>query len=310
MKLVLLDGDTLGSDANLEAFNKFGDFVIYPSTSKNDTLDRVKDANIVITNKVVIDKEIMDLSKNLKLICIAATGMNNVDLEYAKKRGIEVKNVAGYSTQSVAQHTLMQVLSLMGKNQFYDNYVKSGQWVKSPIFVNLDRPFHDIEDKRWGVIGLGSIGQKVALLADAFGCKISYYSTSGTKHSTKYEHLDLEELLSLSDIVTIHAPLNEKTNNLLDKNQLALMKQDAILVNVARGGIVNEQALVDAINSEKIYASIDVLTKEPMDANSPYLQIKKADRVLFSPHLAWASVEARKRLIDKVVENIENFIKG
>lgn len=310
MNIVLLDGDTLGSDANLDIFKEFGEFKIYPKTAKNETLQRVKNANIVITNKVVIDRKILDGAKDLKLICIAATGMNNVDLEYAKKKGVEVKNVAGYSSQSVAQHTLMQVLSLMGKNRFYDDFVKSNGWVKSEIFVNLDKPFHDIEGKKWGIIGLGSIGKKVASLASAFDCEVFYYSSSGENRSDRYKRLELNELLSTCDIVTVHAPLNEKTDNLLDKDELALMKQDAILVNVARGGIVNEEALTKAINDEKVYASIDVLTTEPMRSNSPYLNINKKDRILFSPHLAWASVEARERLIDGIAKNIKDFIRG
>lgn len=309
MNIVLLDADTLGKDANLEAFKEFGQLISYPKTSKDEITKRVANANIVITNKVIIDKEAMDNAPKLKLICIAATGMNNVDLEYAKQKDIVVKNVAGYSTKSVAQHTLMQVLSLAGHNHHYNHYVQSGQWAKSPIFVNIDKPFHDLEHKCWGIVGLGSIGQEVAKLASAFGCEIFYYSTSGKNRSNTYKRLNLDELLKTCHIVTIHAPLNAKTNNLINKEKLALMKQDAIILNVARGGIVNEEALVEAINNEKIYASVDVLTREPMSQDSPYLHVKKSERILLSPHLAWASVEARKRLIKGVCKNIEAFLK-
>lgn len=310
MKIVLLDADTLGKDANLDVFKEFGEVITYPKTSKDETLQRTKDAHILITNKVVIDKNVMDNSPNLKLICIAATGMNNVDLEYAKIKNIEVKNVAGYSTQSVAQHTLMQVLSLLGHNHFYDNYVKSGGWAKSPIFVNLDRPFHDIEGKRWGIVGLGNIGKEVAKLARVFGCEVCYYSTSGNNNNNTYTQLSFKELLTTCDIISVHAPLNEKTDNLINKEALSLTKQDAIIVNVARGGIINEEALVEAINNKKVYAAVDVLTSEPMSQNSPYLNIKEKERILLSPHLAWASVEARKRLIQGIVNNIQTFLKS
>lgn len=309
MNIVLLDADTLGADVNLEEFKNFGKFTIFGKTLKNETSQRIKDANIVITNKVVIDKDNMDKSPNLKLICIAATGMNNVDLEYAKLKGIEVKNVAGYSTQSVAQYTLMQGLNLLGRSGFYDKYVKSGEWSRSPIFVNLDRPFHDIEGKRWGIIGLGAIGREVALLASAFKCEVCYHSTSGKNTNQPYLHVSLNELLSSCDIISIHAPLNDVTNNLINTNELEKMKQDGILINVARGGIVNENALVKAINDEKIYACVDVLTSEPMVQDSPYLHVKKEERILLSPHIAWASVEARERLLEGIIQNIKTFLK-
>lgn len=309
MNIVILDADTLGKDVSLESFKKFGEVTSYPYTSQEETAKRAKNAHILITNKVVIDRAVMDSCPFLKLICIAATGMNNVDLEYAKTKNIEVKNVAGYSTKSVAQHTFMQVLSLLGHNYYYNEYVQSGLWAKSPIFVNIDEPFHDIENKKWGIIGLGSIGLEVAKIATVFGCEVCYYSTSGKNNNQTYMQVSLDELLQTCDIITIHAPLNEQTNNLIDANKLAQMKQDAIIVNVARGGIVNETALVEAINAEKIYASVDVLTREPMSENSPFLHVKKKERILLTPHLAWASVEARERLIKGVSKNIEIFLK-
>lgn len=307
--IVILDADTLGKDMDLSILEEFGDVKIYPTTSLSDREKRVKNAHIVITNKVVIDKEIFDKCENLKLICISATGMNNVDLEYAKQKGVEVKNVAGYSTSSVAQYTLMQTLSLYGKSRQYDSYVKSGEWAKSEIFVNLDFPFHDIKDKKWGIIGLGAIGKEVARLASAFGCEVCYHSTSGKNSDQTYKQVSLNKLLTSCDIISIHAPLNENTNNLLDKNELALLKQDVILVNVARGGIVNEKSLCEMIKKEKIYAVVDVLTRESMSKESPFFGLI-SDRILFSPHIAWASVEARGRLINGVVENIKTFIKG
>lgn len=309
MEIVLLDANTLGKDTNLNVFKNYGDLTIYPTTSPKEVDKRVQNATIIITNKVVISRQTMDNSPNLKLICIAATGLNNVDLEYAKQKGIAVKNVAGYSTKSVAQYTLMQVLSLIGHNHHYSHYVRSGEWVKSPIFVNIDKPFYELEGKRWGIIGLGNIGQEVAKLASSFGCDVCYYSSSGKNKNKTYKQLTLKELLKTSQIITVHAPLNEQTNNLISQKELALMQQDAIILNAARGGIINEEALVEAINNEKIYAAVDVLVSEPMSENSPYLHVKKEERILLSPHLAWASIEARQRLIAGVCKNIEDFLK-
>ncbi len=310
MKIVFLDAKTLGSDANLSVFEEFGEFISYPTSTREEALKRAKDAQIIITNKVLIDKEMMDNATNLKLVCLSATGMNNVDLNYASQKGIEVKNVAGYSTQSVAQYALMQVLSLVGRAAYYDEYVKSGQWTKSEIFTHIGREFHDIEGKKWGIIGLGAIGKQVAHLASAFDVKVYYYSTSGKNKAQNYPHLELDELLKTCDIVSVHCPLNEQTKNLLGKEKLALLKQDAILANTARGGIVDEEALVDAINAKKIYASVDVLEEEPMSSSSPFLRLKEKERLLISPHIAWASVEARRRLIDGIAENIKTFLKG
>lgn len=309
MEIVLLDANTLGKDTNLNVFKNYGDLTIYPTTSPKEVDKRVQNATIIITNKVVINRQTMDNSPNLKLICIAATGLNNVDLEYAKQKGIAVKNVAGYSTKSVAQYTLMQVLSLIGHNHHYNHYVQSGEWVKSPIFVNIDKPFYELEGKRWGIIGLGNIGQEVAKLASSFGCDVCYYSSSGKNKNKTYKQLTLKELLKTSQIITVHAPLNEQTNNLISQKELALMQQDAIILNAARGGIINEEALVEAINNEKIYAAVDVLVSEPMSKDSPYLHVKKEERILLSPHLAWASIEARQRLIAGVCKNIEDFLK-
>ncbi len=309
MKIVFLDADTLGKDISLDLFKEFGEFEKFGTSTYEEAILRGKNADIIITNKVIIDKSFMDTCTNLKLICITATGMNNVDLEYAKQKNIAVKNVAGYSTKSVAQFTFMQVLNFLGKSKKYDDYVKSEKWVKSPIFTNLDYPTYDINGKKWGIIGLGEIGKEVAKIAEVFGCEVCYTSTSGKNHNQTYSQVSLQTLLKTCDIISIHCPLNKLTNNLLDKNELALLKQDAILVNVARGGIVNEDALVEAINKEKIYACVDVLTNEPMSENSPFLNITNNDRILLSPHIAWASVEARQRLILKISENIKNFLK-
>lgn len=309
MNIVLLDAKTMGDGVDLTVFSKFGNFKSYDITKDDKKILRAQDADIIITNKVIFDKKTLKELPKLKLICLLATGMNNIDLEYAKKRGIEVKNVAGYSTNSVTQHTFALVLSLMNKIYFYDNYVKSGNWTKSKVFTNLDRTFYEISGKKWGIIGLGTIGREVAKIANAFGCEVCYYSTSGIKRDEIYKEVTLKELLKTCDIVSIHAPLNEKTKNLLDKKELSLMKQDAILINVGRGGIINENALKDVLEKEKIYAGLDVLEIEPMSKNSPLKELTCKERFIITPHIAWGSIEARTKLVELVCKNIENFLK-
>ncbi|MEA2018901.1 MAG: D-2-hydroxyacid dehydrogenase [Campylobacterota bacterium] len=307
MKIVFLDRKTLGDDITLNQFEKLGNIVSYDSTKSDETLYRVKDANIVVTNKVVIDKTIMDNS-NIKLICIAATGMNNIDLEYAKQKGIVVKNVVGYSTSSVAQLTLSYVLQFVQQINFYDNYVKSGKWQKSDIFTNNDKPFYELDGKIWGIIGFGNIGKKVAQIAQSFGCKVIYYSTSGKNNDSSYSSVSLEELLKTSDIVSLHCPLNEQTNNLINNTNLKDMKNGSILLNLGRGGLVNEQDIANSINDgQDIYFATDVVTVEPIIESSPLLTIEDKARVIVTPHIAWASKEARQRLLDGIEKNIKSY---
>ncbi len=308
MKIVLLDIDTLGK-VDLSILEKFGKLEKYNATCKEDTLRYAKEADIVITNKVVINKEIMQKCDNLKLICIAATGMNNVDLDFAKEKGVEVKNVAGYSTASVAQATFTLLFSLLGSSAYYDAYVKSGKWSKSPIFTHLKREFFEIKDKTWGIIGLGNIGKSVANIATAFGAKVVYYSTSGVNRNSDYQRKSLDDLLKTSDIISIHAPLNEKTDNLIGKQELSMMKKGAVILNMGRGGIVNEEDLAYAIDNFGIFAGLDVSKIEPMRADNPLLHVENIDNIIFSPHIAWASREARKTLVNMIAKNIENFIK-
>lgn len=308
MKIVCLDASTLGSDVDLSVFERFGEFKSYDKTANEQTILRLKDADIVITNKVIIDKDVMDAT-NLKLICISATGMNNVDLDYAKAKNIVVKNVAGYSTNSVAQHTFACLLALLNRIKFYDDYVQGGEWVKSDIFTNLDRSIGEISGKNFGVIGLGEIGRSVARIAAAFGANVSYYSTSGANDNGEFKRLNLDELLKSCDIVSVHAPLNEKTRNLISYKELNLMKEGAVLMNFGRGGIVDETALAKAIDERNLMACIDVLESEPMRENHPLLNIKNKENLIITPHVAWASKEAREKLINLIVKNIENFIK-
>lgn len=310
MKIVFLDRKTLGDDITLNQFEAYGDIETFESTSKNQTISRIKNAAIVITNKVVIDKEVID-NTNIKLICVAATGMNNIDLEYASKKGISVKNVAGYSTASVTQLTFSHALNFIQKIGYYDNYVKDKGWENSEIFTNLDKPFYELDRKKWGIIGLGNIGKSVANVASSFGCEVSYYSTSGKNNNTQYEQKSLEELLKTSDIISIHCALNDSTKDLLNKTNLPMLKDGSILLNLGRGGIVNEQDITDILNSSKdIFFGTDVVTKEPIEANSPLLQVKNKNKIAFTPHIAWASKEARVRLLNGIENNIKDFLSN
>ena len=311
MKIAILDAKTLGNDIDLSGFNQFGDVEIYETTKPNETLERVKDKDIIITNKVVIDKNIMDNAPSLKLICVAATGVNNIDVEYAKQKGIQVRNVAGYSTESVVQHTFAMLFYLLESLRYYDDYVKSGEYAKSDIFTHLGKPFWEIKGKTWGIIGLGTIGRRVAEVASSFGAKVIYYSTSGVDRPEKYPRVSLEELLKTSDIVSIHAPLNEKTKGLIGYEQIKLMKPNAYLLNLGRGGIVIEEDLAKALDENLIAgAGLDVLEKEPITEDNPLLKIKNKEKLFITPHIAWTSIEARKTLVNEIIENIKAFLEG
>jgi glycerate dehydrogenase len=302
MKLVFLDALTLG-DVDLDRFKEFGEVIIYQTTAKNQTLERVKDADIVITNKVIIDKEIIDNS-SIKFIQIAATGMNNVDLEYASKKGIIVKNVAGYSTNAVIQHTFAMVLGLLNKICYFDEYSKK-EYPYSKIFTHIQNWF-EISGKKWGIIGLGEIGRGVAKIAKSFGAEVVYYSTSGKNNNGEYKRVELDELLKVSDIISIHAPLNENTKNLLNYEKLLLIKDNAILVNLGRGGIINENDLAKVLEEKDIFVGLDVFEKEPINSNNPIL---KSQKVLLTPHVAWTSMEAREKLVEGMYQNIKKFIQ-
>lgn len=310
MKIVCLDADTLGNDVDLDAvFGKFGEFVSYNMTEANQTVQRLQNADIVLTNKVLITKDVI-AQTNLKLICVTATGVNNIDLEAAKEANIPVKNVAGYSTNSVAQQTFANILALRNSTSYYENYGKNSDgWAKSPIFVNLDRPIFELSGKRFCVVGLGTIGLEIAKIAQAFGCDVCYYSTSGNNSNSKFKRVSFKEALQC-DIISIHAPLNENTKNLFDANALNQLKDGAMLVNSGRGGIIDEEKIAQIIDEREIYFVTDVLEKEPIRPDHPLLKVKNKDRLMITPHIAWASVEARKKLIELSAKNIEDFIKG
>jgi glycerate dehydrogenase len=309
MNIVILDAKTLGKDLDLSPLHNFGKVISYQTTSPSQILSHIADADIIITNKVVINANTMDETANLKLICIAATGMNNVDLKYAGQKGITVKNVAGYSTGSVVQHTFTMALYLIEKMAYYDSIVKSGAWTRSELFTDVSQPFFEISGKKWGIIGLGTIGQEVAKVATAFGAEVSYYSTSGQNNEQTYCRKELDTLLKSCDIISIHSPLNEKTQNLISASNLCLLKDGAILLNLGRGSIVNEDDLALELDAREIYAGLDVLTPEPIADDNPLMQIKHQERLLITPHIAWASIEARKKLLEGIVQNIEDFLK-
>ena len=306
MKIVLLDALTFGA-TDLSGFDTFGEVEVHQTTSKEQTVERITNADVIVTNKVVINAQMMNECENLKLICIAATGMNNVDLEAAKEKNIEVKNVAGYSTDSVIQHTFSMLFYLMGHSRYYDEVVKDGRYSRSAIFTDVSQPFFEIKGKKWGIIGLGSIGRGVANIAKAFGAELYYYSTSGVNRTDDFERVNLSEMLKTCDIISIHAPLNEKTNNLLDYEQLQTSKDGAIILNLGRGGIINEDAVAKIIDVKNISFGLDVLTQEPMRENHPLLSVKNKENLYISPHIAWTSVEARDRLIAATIENIKSL---
>ena len=306
MKIVFLDTDTLGEVDSLKNFSEFGEVSFFGATRPEETIARLDNIDVVFTNKVVIDQKVMDACPQLKFIGVLATGTNNIDLEYAKQKGITVNNVAGYSTESVAQHTFSMLLSLLHNSAFYSQYSKT-EYSDSPIFTNISRPYWELKGKTIGIIGLGNIGKRVALLAGAFGMEVVYYSTSGKNNNSDYKQVSLEELLKVSDVVSIHAPLNENTQKLIGDAEFRKMKKSAYLLNNGRGGIVDEHALSIALSEKSIAgAGLDVFEKEPLNSDSPLRNC--GDELILSPHIAWASIEARNELIRLSIDNLKTYL--
>ena len=311
MKLVVLERNSAGTDVDVSCFEKFGEVEYYPNTVAENTAQRVRDADIIMANKAPLNETTLKDAPNVKLICLLATGFDNVDLAYCKSRGIKVTNVVNYCTSTVAQHTLLLALALSEKLAFYDNYVKSGTYSTQDRFSNFDRAFYDLEGKTWGIVCMGTIGRRVAGLAKAFGCKVIFYSASGKSTCTDYERVEFDTLLQESDILSLHCPLSDRTRGLIDKDALLKMKETAILVNVARGPVVDTQALYDALIANQIAgAGLDVLEREPMTKDNPLAQIKDSTKLIITPHMAWASVESRTHMVQEVVKNIEAFLAG
>lgn len=304
MKIVFLDADTMG-DVSFAPIEEHGDLVCYGRSTQEEALERVSDCDVLIVNKVKVTPELIDAAPALKLICEAATGVNNIDLDYAASKGIPIRNAVGYSTDSVVQATFMHLLSLAGNAPYYDGAVKSGKYSAGGLFTDVSEVWMELSGKTIGVVGMGNIGSRVAKVAEAFGMKVCYYSTSGTSHCTDYPSLSMEELLAISDVVSIHAPLNERTLNLIGRNELALMKPSAYLINMGRGGIVDEAALADAVDNGTIAgAALDVFSTEPLPADNPLMNVRHPERFRFAPHVAWASAEARERLVKIIAGNI------
>ncbi len=311
MKIVILDASTMGEDVEFSSIERLGECVIYNNTSKEEIPQRIKDADVVATNKVVLGADELAVAQNLKLVCVFAVGFNNIDIEYCRKNNIRVRNVPGYCTESVCQHTFALLFALIENIRYYDDFVKNGAYSESGIANHLGKPFFEIAGKKWGIVGMGAIGRAVADCAAVFGAKVSYSSISGAVREEKYENIPLEKLLSESDIITVHAPLNEKTTNLIGEKELSTMKKSAFIVNVGRGAIIDEAALAKAVDNGTIAgAALDVYSSEPPKKDSPVVSIKNHERILYSPHIAWASIEARKRCISMTAENIEALIEG
>ena len=309
MKIVFLDASTLGDDIDYSQFEQLGEVVRYPFTSSEEAPARVTDADVLVVNKVLINEQTISGAENLKLVCVTATGTNNLDKDYLARRGIEWRNVAGYSTESVAQHTFAMLFYLMENLRYYDDYVKTGGYINDRIFTHCSRTFHELKGMTWGILGLGAIGRRVADIAGLFGAKVIYYSASGAPAQEGYRQVDLDTLLAESDILSIHAPLNEYTEGLMDKDVFRKMKSDAILLNLGRGPIINEADLADALNAGQIKAAgLDVLSAEPMAKDSPLLNVKDKDRLFITPHIAWATIEARQRLMKIIAGQIQEFL--
>lgn len=305
MKIVFLDAATMG-DTPMTEIESLGEFVCYPSCSREESLERCRDCEVVILNKVLADDTFLDSAPKLKLICEAGTGINNIDTEACGRRGVIVRNVAGYSTDSVAQCTFMHILNLLGNAFYYDRYVKSGEYAKGKLHTDPSNPFTEIAGKTLGIVGMGAIGRKVAHIGNAFGMKVIYYSTSGTSHCSEYPSVSLEELLKNSDVVSIHAPYNGKTAGLIGYDEFRMMKRSAVLVNTGRGGIEVEEDLARALDEGLIKgAALDVYVNEPLPADSPLIHLKDMDKIILSPHIAWTTREARERLAREMAENIK-----
>lgn len=311
MKIVVLERNSVGPDIPVD-YSALGEVTYYPNTvTVEEVKERIADADIVVSNKAPMRKESLQDAPNVKLICEFATGYDNVDIAYCKERGIKVANVVDYSTDMVAQHTFTLVLALLQKLPHYDNYVKSGAYSAQDRFSNFDIPFYELAGKTWGIVGMGNIGRKVARIATAFGCKVIFHSITGKSTCTAYPQVDKDTLLAESDFLSLHCPLSDLSRNFIDADALKKMKKSAILINVARGPVVNNRDLYDALNAGQITAAgLDVIEKEPLEPTNPLSRLKDSNQIIITPHLAWASVEARTRCVNETAENIRAFMRG
>ena len=301
---MFLDAGTMGT-SSLAPIESQGELVAWPNSTPEESVARVSDCDVLIVNKIKVNDRLLDAAPRLRLVCEAGTGINNIDVDACERRGVLVRNVAGYSTDSVVQETFMHILNLLGNGAYFDEVVKSGAYSRSGLFTDYSRPFIEMAGKTLGVIGLGAIGSKVARIGTAFGMNVVYYSTSGTSHSTEYPSVPLERLMRESDVISVHAPYNERTAGLVGEKELRMMKPKAIIVNMGRGGIVVEDALAKVIDEGVIGgAGLDVYSVEPIPADHPLLHTRHPERLSLTPHVAWASIEARERLIQSIADNI------
>ena len=308
MKIVFLDAKTIGDDIDLSAYDTLGEVVKYSFSQPEEVPERAADADVLIVNKIRIDEAAVGRAEHLKLVCVTATGTNNLDKDYLERRDIAWRNVADYSTQSVAQHTFAMLFFLLEKLRYYDDYVKEGRYINDTVFTHFAEHFYELKGKTWGIIGLGNIGRKVAPIAEAFGAEVICTSPSGSAPQEGYHQVDLDTLLAESDIISVHAPLNQYTENLIDQNTLKKMKKTCIFLNLGRGPIVNERDLADALMQGEIAAAgLDVLCQEPMSSDNPLMAIKDSRKLFITPHIGWASVESRTRLMDIIFHQIKEF---
>ncbi len=310
MKIVFLDAGTIGKDIDMSGFEALGEFVTYPSSTPEEAAVRSKDADVIMVNKVLVNEQTIGEAKQLKYVCETATGTNNLDLDYLKERGIGWCNAAGYSTEAVAQHTFALLFYLLEHLRYFDDFVKSGDYTISGCFTNVEKPYFEINGKTWGIIGLGTIGRRVAQIAECFGAKVIYASASGRPPQEGYDQVSLDELYQRSDIISVHAPLNDSTLHLVDREAFAKMKDSVIFLNLGRGPIIVEKDLREALEQHQIAgAGLDVIDVEPLPAESPLYGYQDSDRLIITPHVAWASKEARIRLMDMILTQLKDFLK-
>lgn len=312
MKIVVLERNSVGTDVEVSSLERLGEVTYYPNTvTVAEVKERIKDADIVVGNKAPLREDSLKDALNVKLICEFATGFDNVDINYCKSRGIKVCNVVDYSTTMVAQHTFALALALSEKMPHYDNYVKSGAYSAQDRFSNFELAFYELEGKTWGIVGMGNIGKRVAKIASAFGCRVIFHSITGKSTCTDYPQVDKDTLLAESDFLSLHCPLSDLSRDFIDAAALKKMKRSAFLINVARGPVVNNTDLYHALMEGEIMAAgLDVIEKEPLEMSNPLSRIMDSNRLIITPHLAWASVEARTRCVEGVYKNIEAFLRG
>ena len=310
MKIVILEADSLGQDMVFTPFEALGEVVIYPTTTADEMEEKTKDADVIVANKVPICESTIGKAQNLKLVCLTATGTNNLDKDYLDSHGIAWRNVADYSTESVAQHTFAMLFYLLEKLRYYDDYVKDGNYINDTSFTHFAEHFSEINGKTWGIIGLGAIGLWTARMAKGFGMKVianSRHKKTGPQYDG-IEQVSMEEIFERSDVISIHCPHTKETENLLNREAFAKMKDGVIIINTARGIIIDEEVLLEALESRKVYmAGLDVVANEPPQYQIPLMQ---SPYTFITSHIAWQPKAARLRAVDLAVKNFRSYLEG